>query len=221
MSIRSSLVLLVLSTALAHSQDSLRWQIQGGITYSHFQQQVKAEVGDPRGERLSYDLEFGFMAMGTYQVWDYAHVGFFMQFDRGDRLAARFNGFDSMTGRTVTKDKFGGDYSEFWLGPFVRAQWRYFFGEFGWGVIGIRNDALRTDLPSVTGDTTGTFDLLPKVALFTGLGVSVPFNDRLAMVVRFEYRLRYYNGREGQPFREKFEHGTQNITPFIGVGWKF
>jgi hypothetical protein len=211
----------------AQSQDSLRWQVQAGMTYSHFQQQVKAEVGQPRGERLSYDLQFGVMALGTYEAWAWpegdasAHAGAFLQFDRGNRLSARFNGFDSATGRTTTKDKFEGNFSEFWLGPFVRAQWRYLFGEFGWALVGFRNDGLRSDLPSSTGDTTGTFDLLPKVAIFAGLGAAVPFNHNLSMVFRFEYRLRYYKGREGQPFKEGFEHGTQNITPFIGVGWKF
>lgn len=210
---------LASSTGLA--QDTLRWQVDAGLTFSHFQQQVKAEVGDPRGERLSYELEFGLLTMGSYQIWDYVHAGVFLQFDRGNRLAARFAGFDSATGRTVTRDKFGGNFDEFWLGPFVRGQWRNFFGEMGWGLVGLRNDDSRTDLPSVSGDTTGTFDLLPSVALFASLGASVPFNDRLALVFRFEYRLRYYKGREGQAFLNKFEHGTQNISPFVGVSYRF
>lgn len=113
------------------AEDSLRWRVDAAFTYSHFKQQVKAEVGDPRGERLSYDLQ------------------------------------------------------------------------------------------SETGDTTGTFDLLPSVAFFGGLGVAVPFGEQLALVVRFEYRLRYYKGREGRAFQGKFEHGTQKITPFIGVSWKW
>jgi hypothetical protein len=203
------------------AQDSLRWRIEAGFTYSHFQQQVKAEVGDPRGERLSYELQFGVMTMGTYQVWDYTHVGLFLQFDRGNRLAARFAGFDTTTGRTVTREKHEGSFSEFWFGPFVRGQWKYFFGEAGWGLFGVRTDGLRTDLPSETGDTTGTFDLLPSVAFFGGLGAAVPFNEQLSLVFRFEYRLRYYKGREGKPFQGNFEHGTQNVTPFIGVSWMF
>lgn len=223
MNIRT-LITVVLAFVLvcsAHAQDSLRWQIDVGMTYSHFQQQVKAEVGDPRGERLSYELQFGVMAMGTYHIWEYFSAGVFVQFDRGNRHTARFAGFDSVTGRTITSNKFSGNFNEFWLGPFVRGQWKHFFGEAGWGLIGFRNDGIRTDLPSSTGDTTGTFDLLPSVAFFAALGAAVPFDDRLSMVFRFEYRLRYYKGREGQPFKGDFEHGTQNITPFIGVSWKF
>lgn len=221
MNLRFLLLLLLLCPGVLRSQDSLRWQVQAGITFSHFQQQVKAKVGDPRGERLSYDLQVGLMGMATYQVWEHVHAGLFLQFDRGNRLSARFDGFDPVTGRTVTREEYGGTYSEFWLGPFVRGQWQYFFGELGWGIVGIRDDALRSDLPSATGDTTGTFDLLPSVALFAGLGIAVPINDRLDLAVRFEYRLRYYKGREGQPFKDDFDHGTQNITPFIGVSWRF
>jgi len=221
MNVRLILTALLLCTAHTRAQDSLRWGIQAGLTFSNSQQQVKAEVGDPRGERLALSLDFGVMTMATYQVWDYAHVGLFVQYDRGDRVSARFNGFDPATGRTVTKDKYGGKFSEFWAGPFVRAQWRYFFGEFGWGLIGIRDDALRADLPSASGDTTGTFDLLPSVAVYAGLGVQVPFNEKISLVVRLEYRLRYYEGRAGDPFMNNFEHGMQNITPFVGVGWRF
>lgn len=214
-------VLVLFPIWLGFAQDSLRWRIDAAFAYSHFQQQVKAEVGDPRGERLSYDLQFGLLAMGTYQFWDYAHAGVFLQFDRGNRLDARFNGFDPTTGRTVTREKHEGNFDEFWFGPFVRGQWRYFFGEAGWGVKGLRNDGLRTDLPSETGDTSGTFDLLPSVAFFGGFGVAVPFDEQLSLVFRFEYRLRYYKGREGKAFQGNFEHGTQNITPFIGVSWKW
>jgi hypothetical protein len=215
------LLLLITGANLALGQDSLRWNIEGGFTYRAFQQQVKAEVGDPRGERLVNETEFGLLFMGSYRVWEVAQVGLFAQFDRGNRHAARFSGFDPATGRTVTKDKIGGNYHEFWLGPFVRLRWKTLTGEAGWAVTGFRSDDARTDLVSSSGDSTGTFDLLPSVAFFSALGAVVPLHDEISLVVRFEYRLRYYKGREGKLFRDNVEHGTQNISPFIGLSWRF
>ena len=210
-----------LSADFGVAQDSLRWRIEGGLTFSHFQQQVKSEIGGERGERLVNETEVGFLATGTYHVWEFFHVGVFLQFDRGNRLAARFSHFDPATGRTVTKDKVGGDYDEFWLGPLARAQWRNLFGEAGWAIAGFRNDDARNDLRTTSGDTTGTLSLLPSVALFASLGTSVDIVDKLGLVIRLEYRLRYYEGREGREFANGLKHGTQNITPFVGLSWQF
>ncbi|MBI2620172.1 MAG: hypothetical protein HYW57_08835 [Ignavibacteriales bacterium] len=203
------------------AQEILPWSIDGGITFSHFQQQVKAEVGDPRGERLVNETQFGFMAMGTYKVWQHVSVGVFLQFDRGNRHAARFDGFDSETGRTVTKDKIGGNYDEFWAGPMLRVEAQRIFGEFGYGLVGFRNDDARTDLVSSSGDSTGTLTLLPSVAWYAGIGGAIKILRELDLVIRVEYRLRYYDKREGNPFASDIEHGTQNITPYVGVRWKF
>lgn len=205
----------------AFAQDTLRWRIDAGLTFSHFQQQVKAEIGDPRGERLVLQTEFGLLAMGTYRVWEYLQGGLFLQYDQGTRRAARFDRIDPVTGKTVTKDQVGGPYSEFWIGPFIRGEWKNLVGEFGWGLFGVRSDDGRTDLASTRGDTTGTINLLPSVALFAALGASVPLENQFSLVVRLEYRLRYYKGREGEPFVNNIKHGTQNITPFVGLSWKF
>lgn len=216
-----ALVLLFLPMVFVQAQDSLRWNIEAGITYSAFQQQVKAEVGDPRGERLVNETEFGILAIGSYRLWEVIHVGAFAQFDRGNRHAARFSGFDPATGKTVTKDKIGGNYREFWFGPMVRVQWKSLTGEAGWALTGFRDDDARRDLASANGDTTGSFDLLPSVAFFGSLGAIVSLNEELSLVVRFEYRLRYYKGRGGVLFRDQIEHGMQNITPYIGIAWQF
>ncbi|MBI4417533.1 MAG: hypothetical protein HY563_02070 [Ignavibacteriales bacterium] len=197
------------------------WTVDGGLTFSHFQQQVKAEVGDPRGERLVNELQFGVMALGAWKIWDYASIGAFMQYDRGNRHAARFNGFDPANGKTVTVDKIGGNYRELWAGPFVRVQWKNLFGEFGYGLFGFRDDEARTDLKSSAGDSTGSFSLNPSIAWYAALGGAVALWDAWDLVIRMEYRLRYYNKREGNSFQSNIEHGTQNITPYIGLRWQF
>jgi hypothetical protein len=204
-----------------HAQASHPWTIDAGLTFSHFQQQVKAVVGDPRGERLVNELQFGFMGMGTRNVWEYINVGVFLQYDRGNRHAARFAGFDPATGKTVTEDKIGGNYQELWAGPFVRVQWKELFGELGYGLFGFRDDDARTDLKSSTGDSTGTFSLNPSIAWYAALGGAVAIGETWDLVIRMEYRLRYYNKRNSNPFQSNIEHGTQNITPYIGVRWRF
>ncbi|MBI3110596.1 MAG: hypothetical protein HYZ01_03385 [Ignavibacteriales bacterium] len=215
------LLALVLCCAPVRAQHAPSWRIDAGLTYSAFQQQVKAMVGDPRGERLVNETQFGMMLMGTSRVWETVSAGLFLQFDRGNRHAARFDGFDPQTGKTVTREKIGGDYNEFWAGPFLRVQWKQLFGELGYGLIGFRNDDARDDLPSETGDASGSLQLSARIAWLAGVGAAVEIFEDVDLVLRMEYRLRYYDKREGEPFKDMIEHGTQNFTPFFGVAWRF
>jgi hypothetical protein len=197
------------------------WSAEVAMTYRHFQQQVKAEVGDPRGERLVNETEFGLMLLGSRQVWGPVSAGVYLQFDRGNRHAARYDRIDPATGRTVTKDKIGGDFRELWAGPFVKAQWRAVFLEFGYGLFGSREDDARTDLPSASGNTTDSFSLLPSVAWMMNVGGTIPLFDQLDFVARMEYRARYYDKRGGEAFKDDIEHGTQSWSPFVGIAWRF
>lgn len=203
-----------------HAQEGATWAFDAGVTFSHFQQQVKAEVGDPRGERLVNELQVGIMALAAWKVWDHVSVGMFVQFDRGNRHAARFEGFDPATGRTVTSDKIGGNYRELWAGPLVRLQWKELFGELGYGLLGFRDDEARADLKSSSGDSTGSFSFNPSIAWYAALGGVVAIAESWDIVLRLEYRLRYYDKRSGNPFQSNIEHGTQNITPYVGVRWR-
>lgn len=214
------LLLAMVGNTPGWSQITSLWTADAGLTFSHFQQQVKAEIGDPRGERLVNEMQFGVMVLGTFRVWEYTGVGVFMQYDRGNRHAAQFTGFDPSSGKTVTAGKIGGNYNEVWAGPLVRVQWKEVFGEFGYGLMGYRNDDARTDIKSSTGDSTGTLTLNPGVAWYASLGGAVEIAGDLDLVFRMEYRLRYYNKREGNPFQANIEHGTQNITPYIGIRWR-
>ncbi len=201
------------------AQDSARYRIDGGLFYLAFQQQVKAVVGDPRGERLVNHEEIGIMMMGTASVWRFISAGLFFQYDRGNRHAARFAGFNA-EGRTITRDKIGGFFNEFWMGPILRVQYINVFGELGYGLIGIRDDDARRDLPSSTGDTEGAFTVSPRIAWYAALGAGVPLASSFDVVFRVEYRLRYYHERGGNPLIDNIEHGTQNISPFIGIAWR-
>ena len=100
------------------AQDSPPWRIEGGITISHFQQQVKSEIGGPKGDELVNNFEFGLITTGTYDINEYFAVGLFTRFDTGERNMAIFDGFDEH-GRAMVKNKVGGSYTEIWIGPLI------------------------------------------------------------------------------------------------------
>ncbi len=49
----------------------------------------------------------------------------------------------------------------------------------------------------------------------------MPASDELSVALRVEYRVRYYNRRGGHALADDTVHGTQNLTPFMGVAWAF
>jgi hypothetical protein len=158
--------------------------------------------------------------MLTYRFWGPLSAGGFLQFDAGERRAARFAGF-AADGTTQVSDEVGGAYYELWMGPVVRAEWRRLFFEIGYGAYGARHDAARDDLPNENGSTDGLLRTHPTIAWLFALGGTVPVTDEVAVALRIEYRIRYYTRRGGEPFADEIVHGTQNITPFVGVAWTF
>lgn len=217
----SHLVLTVACSLLPASAAEARerWRIGGGLTLSHFEQQVKSEVGGRRGERLVEDSEVGLLVAGSYRVWRSISAGIFTQLDLGNRRAGELAGFDA-SGAAVVDPAVGGVYAELWLGPLVRGEWRRLFLEVGYGLIGIRDDEGRADLPASDGDTDGAFRTLPSVAWTFGLGGSVSLGTRLDLELRLEYRIRYYDRRGGDALADDVVHGTQNLTPFVGLAWR-
>ena len=82
--------LLVLSALLllafpAHADLGLR--LDGGLSFSRFEQQVKSEIGGARGERLVEHNEAGLLLMATATVWGPIELGLYGQYDTGTRAA--------------------------------------------------------------------------------------------------------------------------------------
>ena len=215
-----SLVALLLINSLAFPQSKSKYSLDGGLIISHFQQQVKQDVGDPRGERLVYEYEFGLLLNGRYEINDYFSAGIFLRTDIGNREAALFDGFDN-EGKTKVKNQLGGRYTEVWIGPEVMFQWKQLFAQVGYGLVGIRSDDGRTDIPSTTGDTVASFTTNPSISWLFSIGGFVPLSDKLEILLKLEYRLRYYNRRGGEPLISNIDFGTQSISPLVGVSWKF
>ena len=196
------------------------WRVEAGITFSHFQQQVKQEVGDTRGHRLVDETQLGLYLSGTYRLHDNIAVGLFLEADRGNRHNARFAGFDAER-KTQVRDLIGGHYTEFWFGPVVQFRWKQLFLDAGYGLVGFRSDDARTDLPSTTGDIESALTTHPVIAGLIAIGANVPIVDRLDVVLKAEYRFRYYTERDGNPLAGDIEHGTQSIAPVLGIAYHF
>jgi hypothetical protein len=201
------------------AQERTPLSAEAGLTFSHFQQQVKQEVGDSRGQRIVHETEIGLHLAGAYQLADWLAAGLYLRFDTGLREAARFDGFDA-DGKTTVRDRVGGDYNELWVGPLLRGTWRFLQLDVGYGAYGIRFDEGRSDLPSASGDTSASFRLSATIAWLVALGANFPIDDELDLSVRAEYRARYYFERAGEALLDEIHHGTQSVVPMIAVRWR-
>lgn len=193
---------------------------EAGITISHFQQQVKTEIGAERGERLTNEFQFGLYTSGAYCFNEYIAAGIYLRYDRGQRQLANFDGFDQ-SGKTLVKDGIGGTYTEFWAGPILHFFYKQLRASFGYGLFGLRDDTARQDIPSTTGDVESAFKLDPSFAWLISLGGRFSVIESLDINISLEYRARYYNTRGGNDLRDNINHGTQSISPLFGVVYSF
>lgn len=215
------LPLLALLLALpAHAEEETETlRLDLALTYDRFEQQIKSEIGGARGERLVEESFFGLQVAGTWRVWGPIAAGWYAQLDSGTRNAGRFVGLDA-NNKTITEGEVGGDFSEFWTGPLIRASWRGLFVELGYGVFGTRDDDARGDLVDEDGGTSDALRTSPTVAWMIGLGGNIEIFDQIDVVLRAQYRVRYYDARGGTPLVDELVHGTQNFTPFFGIAWR-
>lgn len=193
---------------------------EAGITISHFQQQVKTEIGTERGERLTNEFQLGLYSSGAYCFNEYIAAGIYLRYDRGQRQLANFDGFDQ-SGKTLVKDGIGGTYTEFWSGPILHFFYKQLRASFGYGLFGLRDDTAREDIPSITGDIESAFKLDPSFAWLISLGGRFSVIESLDINISLEYRARYYNTRGGNDLRDNINHGTQSISPLFGVIYSF
>lgn len=189
-----------------------------GLTYATFEQQVKSEVGGVSVEPIASDQSFGLALTATYGIWKYIRLGVFFQLDMGSRFSARYAGLDA-GGTPVINGRIGGSYREFWMGPLLRIQWKGIAAEFGYGALGVRSDDARDDLPTAAGET-GALRTSPRIAWHAALSGYVPVHPHVDVVFRVQYRVRYYNRRSGESLASGVVHGTQNLTPTVGVSWR-
>lgn len=189
-----------------------------GLTYSTFEQQVKSEVGGVSVEPIVEDRSFGLALTATYGIWKYIRLGVFFQLDMGSRFSARYTGLDA-SGTPIISGRIGGSYREFWMGPLLRVQWKGIAAEFGYGAFGVRSDDARDDLPTAAGET-GALRTSPRIAWHAALSGYVPVHPHVDVVFRVQYRVRYYDRRSGESLANGVVHGTQNLTPTIGVSWR-
>jgi hypothetical protein len=212
------LTIPLLLPSILISQEEYPWRIESAITLSHFQQQVKAEIGDDRGQRLVYEEAIGFVLTGGYRIYRHFNIGIFAQYDGGKRTLAVFDGFDDEQKARV-RDELGGAYREFWFGPLLEFSWKTLAAAAGYALIGIRSDDARADIPAQDGDISSAFRTHPTIAWMFSIGAAVPVYSRFDLVVRIQYRARYYDRRGSKELFDAIDHGTQSISPLIGIKW--
>ncbi len=200
-----------------HAYQSERFRLDVALGFHRFEQQVKAEIGGEAGVPLVEETAGALGLEATYNVWKFLRFGLFAQLDVGSRYATRFDRIED--GAPIVEERTGGRYTEIWLGPMVRFQWRGLFAQVGYGALGIRSDTARDDLPGEDGRTDGWLRVSPRIAWRFGVGVFAPVRDDLDVVLRVDYRVRYYVTRNGEPLADDLVHGTQDLTPFLGVSW--
>ena len=125
---RSILFMIILLSGIdpLYSQKDSLWSLENGITFSHFEQQVKSKIGTPNGQKLSDISELGICLQVNRKIYKNISGGIYIEYDLGKRTMAEFNGFDS-SGITQVTNSLGGNYSEFWLGPSLRCNWKNAF----------------------------------------------------------------------------------------------
>ena len=215
------ILMLIASPALADdtwtNAEDERWRVEGALTFNRFEQQVKSEIGGMAVDPVVEESSFGLAFTATYNIWRFFRLGLYAQLDAGNRSAGRFTGLDADGNPIVASE--GGRFVELWLGPVLRVQWRGLFGEFAYGALGIRRDRARDDLPDEDGEVDGLFRVSPRVAWSFGVGAFVPVHRNVDVVLRIQYRVRYYDQRGGSALANDVVHGTQNLAPFLGVAW--
>lgn len=215
-------VVLAFAASAASAQEREPYELErvrlgASLTYSSFEQQVKSEVGGTSVEPLVVDRAFGMHLTATANLWRFVRLGVFFQIDAGKRSTARFEGL--VDGEPEVTALGGGRYWEVWLGPLLRLQWRFLAAEIGYGLVGARRDRARDDLPDGAGGTSDAFRTSPRVAWHFALAAYAPVHPALDIVIRVQYRVRYYDRRGGVSLRENVVHGTQNLTPTVGIAW--
>lgn len=194
-------------------------RLDASLGFAHFQQQAKPQVGTPRGERLVEYTAFTLSLAGAYNVHRYLAVGGFVELDLGVRRAGELAGFDS-DGRATIDPALGGAYSELWTGVGVRGQWRSLFLDLGYALYARRWDSGRDDLPAASGSTDGAFSPQLSVRWLAAIGGTVQLRRCLSLVLRIEWKIRYYDERGGDSLLDGIVHGTQEFRPLVGLAWR-
>lgn len=211
--------IIIALLALATEARSEPLRVDASLGFAHFQQQAKPRIGTPRGERLVEYTALTLSLAGAYDLHRYLALGVFAELDLGVRRAGELAGFDS-EGRATIDPAIGGNYTEIWTGIGARGQWRMLFVDLGYALFARRWDSGRDDLPAAGGGTDGAFSPELSVRWLAAVGGTVRLRDCLDLVLRLEWRIRYYDERDGKAIMDGIVHGTQELRPLVGIAWR-
>jgi len=190
------------------------WLFDSGFIFSRFEQQVKTEVGGQSFAPISESMSAGAQLNVGYKIFPFLSAGAYLQYESGVRSARQLSSIPG--GIPSFLDVYGGDFSETWIGPFIRSHYKSLYFEVSYGLFGRRRDDGRDDVPDINGSVQDALRTSSRVAWVFGLGSAVPLNDHFSLVLRLQYRIRYYNQRGSENLLDNVVLGTQDIFPFIG-----
>lgn len=75
-------------------------------------------------------------------------------------------------------------------------------------------------MPAADGGTDGAFSPELSVRWIAAVGGTVRLRDGLDLVLRLQWRIRYYDERGDKPLMDGIVHGTQEIRPLVGIAWR-
>ncbi len=213
------LVVLLSSFQSLSAKPTTNFSLFSHLHFNRFEQQIKSEVGGEKGDLLTEDVEISLHFGFEYSLLEHWSLGLFIRFDQGTRELGQFDSLDS-SNQPVIVNNIGGAFSEAWLGPYAGFRRGIFAVDLGYGLLGFRDDKARDDIKNINGESNGSFRTSLSVAWFISAGLTAPLLDFLDLSIRFEYRIRYYEFLDNKKLMGDIAHGTQNITPFIGIHWK-
>lgn len=181
-----------------------------------FEQQVKGDIGDDAGEKITEISNYTLSVGWSFELLENLELGLLFRSDHGKRSSALYAGEDE-NGKTVTTNSIGGNYSELWLGPQIRYNFENLFFRLAHGSFARRYDKARSDLPNNSNQQSGAFSTTPKVSWMFALGLQTMLAKDFLLNLALEYRIRYYDERGGEPLLGNVKHGTQDLTPLLGV----
>lgn len=210
----------ILATFAYGEEETRRpWAFSPSLAFAVTAEQLKNDQGQSGG-RLFQNTQIGLLITGTRTVVSFFDAGLFFFVEKGIKSSATYAGVDGSGVPTVTELS-EGNYSQLWLGPLIRGNWKFLFLELGYVLVGKRQDSQRANVPSTTGDSTSAFSSDPLRAWLITLGGRFALSEGLDFILRIEYRHLYYRSRGGNPLINDLKYGTQAIRPHLGLSWSW
>lgn len=187
------------------------------LGFSSSKEQAKNDSTGQSGGALFKNSQISFQTTGTYPFHENFEAGLWMQYEKGSRGMCGFGGVT--TGTPQVTNCQDGQFSQFFVGPLLRAKYSHFFLDVGYAAFGVRSDDAYSNL-TAAGQSSQTFHTHPLKAWIFYPGFSYAINESISVILKIEYRYLYFKKRGNADLPNDLVYGNQNIRPLLGLQWK-